>query len=74
MRAPSQAEQRRMQATFLDLLAARLEAGRREYGDASLLRSPAELVGEIEEELLDVAGWAFVLWLRVRAIPQNGGD
>jgi len=23
---------------------------------------------EIEEELLDVAGWAFILWTRIRAL------
>ncbi|MCL6545835.1 MAG: hypothetical protein K6T61_11455 [Bryobacteraceae bacterium] len=49
----------------------RLEAGARSYGDASFGREPAELAGEIEHELLDVCGWAFVLWCRLRRL---GGD
>lgn len=71
---PPKDEQVRLQGEFLDRLAERLHAGRREYGDASLVREDAELIGEIEEELLDVAGWAFVLWLRVRTIGQRGGE
>ena len=46
----------------------RLEAGARSYGDASFRREPAELAGEIEHELLDVCGWAFVLWCRLRRL------
>ena len=46
----------------------RLEAGARSYGDASFGREPAELAGEIEQELLDVCGWAFVLWCRLRRL------
>ncbi|MFH2002976.1 MAG: hypothetical protein ABIK28_25140 [Planctomycetota bacterium] len=53
---------------FMEAIRIRLEKGRDEYGDSSFSRPPAELAGEIEEELLDVAGWAFFLWLRVRDI------
>lgn len=51
---------------FWQQLKARLEAGARHYGDASFRRQPAALAREIEEELLDVCGWAFVLWCRLR--------
>jgi len=55
-------------ARFWLRLRERLEAGERSYGEASLRREPAELAGEIEQELLDVCGWAFVLWCRVRQL------
>jgi hypothetical protein len=44
---------------------ARMEAGEREYGDASFNRSAPETVREIQEELLDVANWAFILWCKM---------
>lgn len=72
MKVPTTEEQIRLQREFLDQLADRLAAGRLEYGDASLRRAPAALRGEIEEELLDVCGWSFVLWLRVRALDLGG--
>jgi len=51
---------------FMEAIKERLEAGKREYGDSSFIRPASELAGEIEEELLDVTGWAFFLWLRIR--------
>lgn len=56
---------------FVSAVAARLQAGAREYGDRSFHRPPTELVGEIEEELLDVCAWTFILWTRVRAIRKK---
>lgn len=56
---------------FIEALHARLEAGAQEYGDSSYTRPPGELAGEIEEELLDVVGWAFFLWLRVRSMNND---
>ena len=53
---------------FIVLVAARLEQGRKTYGDRSFSRSPAELTEEIEEELLDVCAWSFILWSRLHAI------
>jgi hypothetical protein len=70
MSVTDRARQIQMQEEFLGRLAQRLERGRQEYGDASLQRPIDELRGEIEEELLDVAGWAFVPWLRGRALPE----
>ncbi len=49
-------------AEFARAVNARLEAGRASYGDASFSRHPAVLCGEVEQELLDVCGWAYVLW------------
>ena len=57
-------------------VAARLEKGRAVYGGRSFSRDPAALAGEVGEELLDVAGWAFVLWTRLEAIRRalGGGE
>ena len=57
--------------TFASMVAQRLEQGRRQYGDQSFARPPAELAAEIEEELADVCGWAFVLWTRVRRLRER---
>ena len=56
---------------FLDVLNTRLEKGRQEYGDSSFTRPSDELAREIEEELIDVVGWAFFLWLRIRNIRKT---
>jgi hypothetical protein len=52
----------------MDAVGARLEAGREAYGDRSFSLPPGRLAGEVEEELLDVAAWAFILWTRVRGL------
>jgi hypothetical protein len=41
------------------------------YGDRSFQMHPAELSGEVEEELLDVTGWAFVLWVRMKSMRSR---
>lgn len=51
---------------FVAELRGRLEAGARAYGDRSFDRAPAELLGELEQEALDLAGWGFVLFERIR--------
>jgi len=56
---------------FMEAIKKRLEAGKREYGDSSFTRSASELAGEIEEELLDVAGWAFFLWLKIKEMEHS---
>lgn len=50
---------------FIARLRQRLAAGAREYGDVSFTRPAAELIDEIQQELEDVCGWAFILWLRL---------
>jgi hypothetical protein len=56
---------------FVAAVEVRLAAGAKAYGNASLKRPPASLAGEVEEELLDVAGWGFLLWLRVRSLRHR---
>lgn len=47
---------------FLELLGQRLSVGATEYGDRSFARSIATTVTEVDQELLDQAGWLYVLW------------
>ncbi len=49
----------------------RLRAGQRAYGDASLSAHPRALLDEVAEELEDVCGWSFMLWLRLRALRKR---
>jgi len=51
----------------------RLEAGRAEYGDASFDAEPAELVREINEELMDVCAWSYILHARMARLTQDFG-
>ena len=53
---------------FAEAVRARLDAGRAAYGDRSFALPPSVLVGELEAEALDLAGWGFVLWSRLRAL------
>ncbi|MBC7171828.1 MAG: hypothetical protein H5U40_05355 [Polyangiaceae bacterium] len=46
----------------------RLEAGRETYGDRSFGRSGPSTLAELEQEALDLAGWGFVLWARMRTM------
>ena len=53
---------------FSDALQAKLQAGYEEHTDASFARMPEELVGELMEEAVDIAGWGLVLYARIRAM------
>ncbi|MGH7821810.1 MAG: hypothetical protein ACREQ9_18765 [Candidatus Binatia bacterium] len=53
--------------SFAELVAARLEKGREVYGDRSFSLMPLELTKEVEEEILEVCAWSFILWTRLRA-------
>jgi len=52
----------------------RLHMGAEAYGDRSFERPPAEIVEEIQEELEDVCGWSYCLWLRLEEIKQRLGQ
>ncbi len=49
----------------------RLERGRAEYHDGGFNRPPEELLGELQQEALDLAGWGFVLWSRLEAMRAS---
>jgi hypothetical protein len=56
---------------FVSVVRSRLEVGTQAYGDASFEAPLGTLAGEIEEELLDVVGWGFILWCRMRALKAK---
>ena len=51
--------------SFARAVRARLERGRAEYEDRSFSRDPVELLEELQQEALDLAGWGSVLWHRL---------
>lgn len=55
---------------FSKILKLRLKKGYETYGDGSFDRSELELIREIEEELLDVVGWAYILWSRTQSVKR----
>ncbi len=55
---------------FFSQVQTRLLAGRRAYGDKSFSKDPRELLAEIEQELLDVCGWSYCLYVRLAAMRQ----
>ena len=50
---------------FFSEIQTRMLAGRRAYGDRSFSKDPRELLEEVQQELLDVCGWSYVLYCRV---------
>ena len=56
---------------FNETMTRRLSEGHREYGDGSFERSPRDLLSEIEEELLDVVGWGYIMWCRIQELSQH---
>lgn len=53
---------------FASAVRSRLDAGRAAYGDRSFTLNPADLVREVQAELLDVCGWSYILFQRLEAI------
>ena len=59
-------------AEFFELLEARLEQGAIEYGDRSFsAECPTKLIDEINEELIDIVGWAVPLHARLLQLRSN---
>ncbi len=56
---------------FAQKVRTRLQAGRQAYGDKSFDRPPGELITEIEEELLDVCAWSFILFERIERLRSR---
>ena len=50
---------------------ARLKQGAREYGDASFSKDPLTLLNEIQQEVLDICGWAWILSERIEGIKSK---
>jgi hypothetical protein len=61
----------RLWPKFRELMEARFTAGHIQYGDRVFLRPPPKTIAEIEQELLDVVGWGFILWCRLRRLDSG---
>ncbi len=57
--------------SFLLKLGDRLATGHRVYGSASFARTPYELLEELEQELLDVAGWGYITFAKVQDMKRK---
>jgi class 3 adenylate cyclase len=55
---------------FITQLRERLQAGEIEYGDVSFDRPLVEVIGEMQEEVLDIAGWGFVAFVRLEQLKR----
>jgi hypothetical protein len=49
----------------------RIDAAESQYGDRSLHDPAMKLLGEIEEEILDINGWSFFLWKKLRETREK---
>lgn len=60
---------------FFTQLLGRLSKGEHKHGDRSFERSPVEILGEMRDEALDLAGWGYILWKRIQfSIDQLRAD
>lgn len=59
-------KEQELRLEFLETLAARLATGAAEYGNKSFNKTRAQLKQEMEQELLDIAGWAYVMWAKLK--------
>ena len=60
-------EQRR----YFVKLQSRLEIGAQEYGDKSFSRPETNLIEMIQEEVLDIAGWSYILWAKLERLKAK---
>ncbi len=56
---------------YAEAVLAKLAKGAVEYGDTSLDADSEKLIGEIEEELLDITGWGFLQWSRIQTLKAK---
>lgn len=54
--------------SFATELCEKLARGHLEYGDVSFDRDARLLLKELQAEALDLAGWGFVLWVKIEKI------
>ena len=56
---------------FINKLDKKMLEGYKEYGDVSFNLKSIDLVGEIEQELLDICGWSLILWVHLNEIKKK---
>ena len=58
-------------AKFIRTMSERLTRGHLEYGDESFSKPHDTLTNEMEEEILDIIGWAFIRWVKIQDAEQG---
>ena len=56
---------------FLQQVEAKMDRGRTEYGDKSFYKPDGILLGDIQEELIDVCGWSIILWTKIEKLKSS---
>lgn len=56
---------------FVKDLDKKMLKGFKEYGDGSFSRDPRELMGELQQEAIDLAGWGMILWVRLNELKKE---
>jgi len=55
-----------LRSEFINTLDTTLAQGAKDYGNGSFFTPPMETPAEILAEIMDVAGWAYVMWVKMR--------
>jgi hypothetical protein len=56
---------------FVALLEKKLDVGAQQYGDASFSKHGVKIIDDVMEELMDVCGWSFVLYVKVNRLKER---
>lgn len=56
---------------FTAQVRSRLDRGRQDYGDSSFDRPLGDVLRELSEEALDIAGWGFIVWARIERLKRT---
>lgn len=56
---------------YFATLRGRLRVGAECYGDKSFDKSNERLLQEIQEEILDIAGWSYILWAKIERLKSK---
>jgi hypothetical protein len=56
---------------FVRLLDDKMKKGYKQYGDKSFERSPGYLVGELQQEVIDISGWGMILFARLEELKNK---
>lgn len=59
---------------FFRKINARLTEGQKLYGETGFAGPALDTVAEIEEELLDIAGWGYILWVKLGRLRSALAD
>jgi hypothetical protein len=55
---------------FTEELDDKLFKGYMQYGDKSFDLPPKKLIKELKQEVLDIAGWGLILWVRLEEMEK----